>query len=756
MFEPSFILREWNAFWIGFERVRASVDRELRTAFEKRRACRVAGELKRVLGDAPVEASLEPLIESILRIAERPRIAAGAARALKAAMTPWTPPITSRASAQTRAAHRPTRSRGRYERCAKALHEWSLRDWSEENATLVFRAVEDDPFDLELLAMLERPHRARWLRAVLQARTHIDPGKRNLVMLQKLANAGASASEMVALYDDAAQLPFEAIHAALRLTRDMATLREILPRLANRPYSDLDALAELPAQPEGFRPAHLKAWIVLARRAVGLDPATVQRLRPAPFGGDAPWIARYPAELHDALARFASIEPDAESRAAAILAPDIRSEECIRRELERLPPSASERRAALIDRLAHPRRPSARRLARLARRLEVAADRTGVERWTAAIEAHLCAHSDMDLDPEMLAALRTLQRPMRRLAERVLREGDLRDDPRNAAFLKRMAQLGVNMTPWLDGIGVYSSRGYSLALEDDPIEVLKMGGYFSTCLSPGAFNFYAAVVDAADVNKRVLYARDAQGVVARVLLALDAQGELVRYETFRHGNDGVEHAIEGFIRALVCRMGTRYAPRPDLIELLTADRWYCDCPLPAPAGDDLETLLGAAPEHAVIAHLESAIELSPHTLVALIERLARHPTKAEPVLRCLVERRDEVPAASLRTAAAIAEGLGLRTLAGDLVEHRAAELLWTRYRALDCFVAGVLLDRDPRTLLRRLRRRGGWARESRPTVLLFAGRALRRIEKPRKARDVLAIAAARGSKAAQRELMRAN
>ena len=357
----------------------------------------------------------------------------------------------------------------------------------------------------------------------------------------------------------------------------------------------------------------------------------------------------------------------------------------------------------------------------------------------------------------MLAALNTLKRPMRRLAERVVLEGDLREAPANAAFLERMAELGVNMDPWLDGIGAHPHGDRTLALENDPVEVFKMGGYFSTCLSPGAFNFFAAVVDAADVNKRVLYARDGQGVAARVLLALDARGELVRYETFRrkHDDEDIDVGITAFIAELLKRMNTRYAPNPDLIELLMSDRWYSDCPLPAPAGDDLLAILGEATEDDVVERLEREVGLSNATLVAVMERLPKKPDAAMPILELMFERRHELPDHTLRAAAAFAESQDWRSLAGTLIEDRAARLLFTRYKTLDHFVAKTMLERNPRGLLKslRTRRRGGWARENRHEVLLYAARALLVLKRKRRAKEVLELAEARGSKAARRRAL---
>ena len=105
--------------------------------------------------------------------------------------------------------------------------------------------------------------------------------------------------------------------------------------------------------------------------------------------------------------------------------------------------------------------------------------------------------------------------------------------PANARWLSRLSRLGVDPRPWLEGIGTWvraarDGRVVLLSLEDDPLAVLQMGAPFATCLAPGDFNYFSAVSNAADLNKRVLYARDPQGrVLGRCLLAISPRGEIV-------------------------------------------------------------------------------------------------------------------------------------------------------------------------------------------------------------------------------------
>ncbi len=164
------------------------------------------------------------------------------------------------------------------------------------------------------------------------------------------------------------------------------------------------------------------------------------------------------------------------------------------------------------------------------------------------------------------------------------RPWDLRGEPSNRAFLAIMARQGLSLAPWLEGIG---SRSHTIGgmvldfeLEDDPLEVMHMGEPFDTCLAPGSFNFFSAVANAADVNKRVLYARDAGGTVrGRCLLALTNDGHILVFNVYAHTHkDAVENAVATFVQDLAQAMGTAVTPRGQ-VKNLVADDWYDDGPL---------------------------------------------------------------------------------------------------------------------------------------------------------------------------------
>ena len=180
------------------------------------------------------------------------------------------------------------------------------------------------------------------------------------------------------------------------------------------------------------------------------------------------------------------------------------------------------------------------------------------------------------------------ERVDRELGLRVLRERlgprpwDLRAAPANARWLSRLSRLGVDPRPWLEGIGTWvraarDGRVVLLSLEDDPLAVLQMGAPFATCLAPGDFNYFSAVSNAADLNKRVLYARDPQGrVLGRCLLAISPRGELLAYRPYaRDGGLGMDELAAAVVVELARRMRTVPSGRgcPDS---LVAANWYDD------------------------------------------------------------------------------------------------------------------------------------------------------------------------------------
>ena len=122
-----------------------------------------------------------------------------------------------------------------------------------------------------------------------------------------------------------------------------------------------------------------------------------------------------------------------------------------------------------------------------------------------------------------------------------------------------------------------------IAMEHDPLEALKVGTYVGSCLAPGGLCAYSAGCVVLDVNKQVLYARDARrAVVGRQLVAISREGELVCFAIYPRSASAAikalfrEHDV-AFAAALGVPLhretpgGTDYR-----IDLVIASEWWDD------------------------------------------------------------------------------------------------------------------------------------------------------------------------------------
>jgi len=317
------------------------------------------------------------------------------------------------------------------------------------------------------------------------------------------------------------------------------------------------------------------------------------------------WIAAYPSKLAEPLAHLAATDPDAERTARRRTAPDLADRDALEREVTALRarsplgPRQARRLANLQARIAAPRPPTAARLERLAARIDAAAVEIGAARFAAALsasaQARLAARLGVEVAPgwtadrtlrAVLLGLLDLEPEDLTLARRLLeaRRGpppwDLREDPKNRAFLARLRAHGVDPTAWLSDAPRIVTGGdgqpVELAFCHDPLEVFAMGAHFSTCLSPGGGNFFSVVTNAADVNKRVLYARRDGKVAGRCLLALTDAGDLLTFHPYSHDQKlGFDEIVRQLAIDLAARMGTRVASTGRVTTLLGRD-WYDD------------------------------------------------------------------------------------------------------------------------------------------------------------------------------------
>jgi hypothetical protein len=365
----------------------------------------------------------------------------------------------------------------------------------------------------------------------------------------------------------------------------------------------------LSAHEEFSRLEALGRAVILLRRLGDAGPPAPEI---APAATLPAWATRYPAELHPALNRLAALSSGAESLAGGGLNKEFPATAALERELaaveERLmarpgDTGLAKRRATLAARLTNPATVSPVRLEHLRTKLELAADRLLLERWLCqqhdrlrALLARLLQVPEVPdfllerRNSSLLAAALQLHEPFRELALRLFRlrcgppPWTFHDEPANRQFLARLRALGINPDPWLDPPPDHWAEGKNglpvrLGFEKDPLEVLRMGEYFQTCLSPGSFNFFSAVANAVDVNKQVIYARDNHGqVVGRCLVALTDTGRLLTFNPYCHVPEiGLGELVARFVECLAAELGTQVA-RGGTVPPLVAPDWYDDGP----------------------------------------------------------------------------------------------------------------------------------------------------------------------------------
>jgi hypothetical protein len=103
----------------------------------------------------------------------------------------------------------------------------------------------------------------------------------------------------------------------------------------------------------------------------------------------------------------------------------------------------------------------------------------------------------------------------------------------------------------------FQTPQFSVALERDPVEVLKLGTYVGSCLAVGGLCADSAVAALLDANKQVLYARDRLGrVVARQLVAISDDDQLVCFSVYpSSANREVKTLFRDYDQAFATALG---------------------------------------------------------------------------------------------------------------------------------------------------------------------------------------------------------
>jgi len=127
-------------------------------------------------------------------------------------------------------------------------------------------------------------------------------------------------------------------------------------------------------------------------------------------------------------------------------------------------------------------------------------------------------------------------RPLVRFLREYSQGRDVRlQHPANQAWLAKRPDfaLSVWMNPLRITLPVSGLGDVTLGPEDDPHEILRLGTYAKTCVAAGAWNSINAVAVLLDVNKRVLFARKADGkFLARQIVGISDSGLLYCHRVY--------------------------------------------------------------------------------------------------------------------------------------------------------------------------------------------------------------------------------
>lgn len=149
------------------------------------------------------------------------------------------------------------------------------------------------------------------------------------------------------------------------------------------------------------------------------------------------------------------------------------------------------------------------------------------------------------------------------------------------------AHPGLKLEVWQAGIVHHAETAagsaVTLAVEQDPLEALKLGTYVGSCLGLGGSFAYSAAAVVLDINKQVVYARDKRGnVVGRQLVAISESEQLVCYEVYplsaqKELIDAFREFDARFASALGLPIYSRDETKDYEIAHILSHDWWDDC-----------------------------------------------------------------------------------------------------------------------------------------------------------------------------------
>jgi|GEM_PF-3752681 hypothetical protein len=123
---------------------------------------------------------------------------------------------------------------------------------------------------------------------------------------------------------------------------------------------------------------------------------------------------------------------------------------------------------------------------------------------------------------------------------------------------------------------ISNTKRIIIYVETEPLKVLQMGNVVSgSCLMLGGCNSWAAIVNALDINKKVLYAVDEKdNLVGRRLITMTDQGRIIQYGVYNNVLDiDLDIMFQRFTIELAQKCNTEVA-NGGTTSTLVAENWY--------------------------------------------------------------------------------------------------------------------------------------------------------------------------------------
>ena len=139
----------------------------------------------------------------------------------------------------------------------------------------------------------------------------------------------------------------------------------------------------------------------------------------------------------------------------------------------------------------------------------------------------------------------------------------------------------LNALKSLEGQTKVTSRvGEKITLEPEfnPLKVLQMGNVVSgSCLSTYGINYWSTIVNAVEINKRVIWAKDHHGrIIGRMLIAIDRKKKIVSFPIYYATNLNLKRLFTLYLQDLAdkCKFGLNGKAKQ--VTNIILDDWYYD------------------------------------------------------------------------------------------------------------------------------------------------------------------------------------